>query len=212
MHGTGATVDGNKEVALASLAVSGLQLGKMLDIDVNKTEIIILEDTLASGRLRGDWRSSPTEAFASKNSPDAVAVKMRQEVRHHEGQVVEGKVRALPQGADHSPLFVRGLPRKVMGAGRAVLARVGSSLAPFADSLGADPIAHCERTTWFRRSSDFRAGHRCRAGIRMDLEHGSPPSRNSALKGLESVAIYDNSTADRVPTMFRNLTARRRRP
>jgi hypothetical protein len=37
VHGPGAAVDGNIEVALALFAVSGLQLGQMLDIDVNET-------------------------------------------------------------------------------------------------------------------------------------------------------------------------------
>jgi hypothetical protein len=37
------------------------------------------------------------QAFTSENAPDAVAAEVRQEMRHHEGQVVESEVRALPQ-------------------------------------------------------------------------------------------------------------------
>src|SRR5579859_7448989 len=146
----------------------------MLDIDVNEAEIIIPEDALASGRLRGNRRPSPTETFASENAPDAVTVEMWQEVRHYKGQVVERKVCALSHGADHSSLLLRRPPGEVMRASGVVLTVSNATFAPFADGLGADPIAFGESATLFRRSGDFRAGNGRSAGIRVDLEHGSP--------------------------------------
>jgi hypothetical protein len=100
----------------------------MLDIDVNETEIMIPEDALPSGRLWGDQRPSSTEAFASKNTPDTVSIEMRQEVRHHKGQVIEREVRAFPQGTHYSPLLVRRLPGEVMWAHEMVVTVGGPRL------------------------------------------------------------------------------------
>ena len=129
----------------------------------------------------GNRRPSPTETFASKNAPDAVTVEMWQEVCHHKGQVVERKVRALSQGADHSSLLLRRPPWEVMRASGVILTVSNATFAPFADGLGADPIASGKSAAWFSRSGNFRAGNGCSAGIRVDLEHGSPPSRDGAL-------------------------------
>src|SRR4051812_46323398 len=48
-----AAVDGDIEVALAPVAIGGLQLGQMLDVDMDEAEVVVLEAALAFGRL---WR------------------------------------------------------------------------------------------------------------------------------------------------------------
>jgi hypothetical protein len=176
----------------------------MFDIDVDETATIISKDSLPSGRLGEDERRPPTEAFASENTSDAVTVEMRHEVRHDKGQVDEREVRALPQNADHNPLLVRRLPGRVTRASGMVLTLGGTTLAPFADVLGADPIALRKRAAWFRRSGDFRVGNGRGLGIWMDLEYGPPPSQNRAPEALKSAATRNHGTADRIPIMFRD--------
>jgi hypothetical protein len=146
------------------------------------------------------------ETEKSANTPDTVSIEMRQEVRHHKGQVIEREVRAFPQGTNYSPLLVRRLPGEVMWASRMVVTIGDPTLAPFADGLGADPITFREGAAWLRRSGDFRACNGRSAGIRMNLEHGSPPSQNGAPQALKSAAIHNYSMTDRIPTMFRDQT------
>ena len=105
-----AAVDGDVEIALAPLAIGGLQLGQVLDVDVHKAEVIVLEGALAFGGLCR-WRFGPAvEAFGPEDAPDAVAVEMRQEVGDDEGQVVEGKVGDPTERADNGTLLLGCLP------------------------------------------------------------------------------------------------------
>ena len=48
-----AAVDDDEQVALASLAVAGLQLGQVLDVDVHEAEVVGAEGALAFGGLVG---------------------------------------------------------------------------------------------------------------------------------------------------------------
>src|SRR3954454_22520727 len=43
VDGAGAPIDGNVEVALAPFAIGGLQLGQVLDVNVDVAEVIVLE-------------------------------------------------------------------------------------------------------------------------------------------------------------------------
>ncbi len=47
VHRARAPVDGDVEVSLAPLAVGGLQLGQVLDVDVDEAEVVVLERALA---------------------------------------------------------------------------------------------------------------------------------------------------------------------
>jgi hypothetical protein len=49
VHGAGPAVDGDEEVALAPLAVAGLQLRQVLDVDMDEAEVVVLECALALG-------------------------------------------------------------------------------------------------------------------------------------------------------------------
>src|ERR1700686_1225793 len=108
----------------------------------------------------------------SQDAPDAVAIEMRQEVcDHDEGQVVEGEVGALSQGADHGSLLVCGLPRQVMRPRRTVQAVQDAPLAPLSNGLGADRVAFGQYATGLRRAGYLCADGRSGAGIRMDLDN-----------------------------------------
>ena len=51
MDRAGTVVDGDVKVAFAPFAIGSLQLGQVLDVDVNEAEVIVLEAALAFGRL-----------------------------------------------------------------------------------------------------------------------------------------------------------------
>lgn len=82
----------------------------MLRSDMNEAEVILLEVTLAARRGRGGRRRQPIEAFGLEDTPDAVAVEMRQEVGEDEGQVIERNAGGTPQLADDRPLLFGRLP------------------------------------------------------------------------------------------------------
>jgi hypothetical protein len=87
MHPARAAVDGDIEEALAALAIGGSQLGQMLDVHVHEAEIIILERAaLPFALLR---RRQAPQALSLEDAVDRIPVEMRQEVRDHEGQIVE---------------------------------------------------------------------------------------------------------------------------
>jgi hypothetical protein len=50
-----AAVGGDEEIALALLAVAGLQLRQVLDVDVDEAEGVVLERVLDASRARR-WR------------------------------------------------------------------------------------------------------------------------------------------------------------
>jgi hypothetical protein len=64
----------------------------------------------ALGPVRGG-PCSPTEPLSSKDTPNAVAVEVRQEMSNHESEVIEGEIGAPAQSADYRALFFGGLPR-----------------------------------------------------------------------------------------------------
>ncbi len=76
VDGARAPVDCNVEVALAALAVGGLQLRQVLDVDVDEAEVIVPEAALASPRTVLGWRWPPAEPLGPENAPDAVAVEV----------------------------------------------------------------------------------------------------------------------------------------
>src|SRR5215210_3325484 len=89
VDGAGAPVNGDVEVALPPFAVGGLQLGQVLDVDMDEAEVVVLELALATfGPVRGR-RWPPAQSFGPQDAPDAVAVEVRQEMADHEGEVVE---------------------------------------------------------------------------------------------------------------------------
>ena len=117
-----AAVDGDVEIALAPLAIGGLQLWQVLDVDVHKAEVIVLEGALAFGGLRR-WRCGPAvEAFGPEDAPDAVAIETRQEGSDDKGQVVEGKVGDPTERADNGTLLLGCLPGQLVRPRRVVQA------------------------------------------------------------------------------------------
>ena len=115
-----AAVDGDIEEALAALAVSGSQLGQVLDVDVDEAEIVVLERAaLALALLR---RRQTAQAFGFEDAVDRIAVEMRQEVRDDEGQIIERKAGRAAQSTDDGPLFLRGFPGQLVRPAAVVLA------------------------------------------------------------------------------------------
>jgi hypothetical protein len=155
VDGAGPAIDGDIEVALAAIAVGGLQLGQVLDVDVDEAEIIVPEDALASDGPLGSGRAPAAQPLSFENAPDAVAVQMRQEVGHYEGEVIEGEVGGPAQGADDGALFLGSLPGQLMGPGRVVEAVFRSALVPLADGLAAHAEAASQDTRGLGGAGDL---------------------------------------------------------
>ena len=90
----------------------------------------------------------------------------------------------------------------------ALLRRLTLNLAKlaWARSLDADAAALGHDAAALTGAGNFGAVDGLGAGIRVDVQHGSPSSW-SGRQTLEPVGILRNSQPDRSPTMFRDLTA-----
>src|SRR5215213_4372307 len=149
----------------------------MLDVEMHKAEVVVLEGALAFGRLCRYWLGPAVEAFGREDAPDAVAVERRQEMGDDKGQVIEGEVGGPAQRADNGPLCRGGLPGQAVWPGRVVQAIGCTALAPFADGLGGDAVALGEDAGALMGAGDLGAGDGGGAGVGMDLQHGvRPPS------------------------------------
>ena len=89
-----------KRLAFAALAVGGLQLGQVFDVDMDEAEVVVAEGALALGGTARHWPWPTVQAVRLENAPDVVATEVQQEVADDEGQVVEREVSAAPQGTD----------------------------------------------------------------------------------------------------------------
>src|SRR3954466_9945205 len=201
-----AAIDGDIEIALAPLTIGGLQLGQVLDVDMNKAEVIVLEAALAFGGLRAWWLGATIEAFGLEDAPDAVAVEMRQEMGNDKRQVIEGEVGDPAQRADNGALRLGCLPGQLVRPRRVVQAIGRTPLAPLADGLGGHAIALGEDAGALMGAGDLGAGDGRGAGVRMDLQHRSDLVLSGLDQTVKQVAIGDNNMPHRVPTMLRNLT------
>jgi hypothetical protein len=112
----------------------------VLDVDVDEAEVIVFEGALAlCGPLRHRLGAA-VQPFGLEDTPDAVAVEVRQEVAHDKGQVIEGEVSGPAQGADHGAFLFGGLPGQRVGLGGMIEAVCDTAFAPFTDGFGADAI------------------------------------------------------------------------
>src|SRR5947209_3461644 len=121
MHGARAPVDGDIEITLAPFAVAGLQLGQVLDINVNKAKIILFEGSLSlywSGR---DRSGSAVQSLRLQNAPDAITIQVRQKMRDDEGQVIQSEVGDSAQRTDYRAFFLGRLPGQLVRPGGAIL-------------------------------------------------------------------------------------------
>src|SRR3954447_4066754 len=84
-----------------------------------------------------------------------------------------------------------------------------TALAPLADGLGGHAIALGEDAGALVGAGDLGTGDGRGAGVRMDLQHRSDLPLSGLDQTVKQVAVGDNSMPHRIPTMFRNLTARR---
>jgi hypothetical protein len=148
----------------------------MLDVDVHEAEVIITEGALALSRPVCAELYPAVQALGLEDTPDAVAVEVRQEVANNEGQVIEREVGAAAQGADDGALFLGCLPRQFMRPGGPIEAVRGTALAPLAYGLAADAVTPGDSGAGLSGTCDFGAGGGRGAGIRVDVQHGSPLS------------------------------------
>jgi hypothetical protein len=126
MHGARAAVDGDLEEALAAFAISRSELREMLDAEVHEAEVLVLEAAALPFGLVG-WRQAP-QALGLEDAVDRIAVQIRQEVAHHEGQVIERKAGGAAQDTDDGALLVCGFPGQRVRPAGAVLAILRSRL------------------------------------------------------------------------------------
>lgn len=143
----------------------------MLDVDVQEAEVVVLEGALSLGGAVGNDLGPAVQPFGLQDAENAVAVEVRQEVAHHESEVVEREVGGPSQGADHGALLLTRLPGQPVRTGRAVQAVGGAAFAPLADGLGADAVAACDGAAGLGGSCDLGADGGRGAGIRVDVEH-----------------------------------------
>ena len=71
VDGTRATVDGDEQVSLAAFAVAGLQLGQVLDVDMDEAEVVVMtkRKAFAPGRCPDPWRGAQRWAWACGSGP-----------------------------------------------------------------------------------------------------------------------------------------------
>ena len=101
---------------------------------------------------------------------------MRQEVGDDEGEIVEWEARGTAQGADDRPFLVTGLPGQLVRPAGAVPAISHTTLAPFADGLGANAIALGQRACGLSRAGDLSGTHGRRGtSVGVDGEHQAAP-------------------------------------
>src|SRR3954469_12980669 len=115
------------------------------------------------------------QARGLEDAVDVVPVEVRQEVADHEGQVIQREAGGATQRADHGALLLARLPGQLMRATGAVPALGRPTLAPLADSLGADAVALGQDTRALARAGDLGTDHRGGAGVRVDREHQATP-------------------------------------
>ena len=176
VDGSRAAVDGDEQVAFAPVTVAGLQLGQVLDVDMDEAEVVVSERALAFGGAFGEGLWPAVQPFDLEDAPDAVAVEVRQEVAHDEGQIIEREVGGAPEGIDDGALLLGRLPGQGVRACGAVEAVCHATLTPFAHGLSADAVALGDGAAGFGGSCNLGACGRGGAGVRVDVQHGSPLS------------------------------------
>jgi hypothetical protein len=74
VHRARAPVDRDEQIALAALAIGGLQLEQVLDVHVDGTETVIPGSPLAADRSGGRSGRPAAETFPFEDAPDSVAL------------------------------------------------------------------------------------------------------------------------------------------
>src|SRR3954465_13320517 len=185
---------------------------EVLDVDVHEAEVVVLEGALAFGGLCRCWLGAAIEALGLEDTPDAVAVEMRQEMCNDKRQVIEREVGDPAQRADNGAFLLRCLPGQLVRPGRVVQAVCRPPLAPLADSLGGYAITLSQDAGALVGAGDLGPRDGRGAGVRMDLQHRSDRPLSDLDQTFKQGAVGGNSMSHRVPTMFPDLTASYPRP
>jgi hypothetical protein len=132
---------------------------------------------------------------------------MRQEVGDDEGEIVEWEARGTAQGADDRPFLVTGLPEQLVRPAGAVPAISHTTLAPFADGLGADAIAPGQCACGLSRAGDLSGTHgqawyKRWGGWRAS---GRSSRLGRPLEPIKAPSVRLNGPAHLIPVTFRYL-------
>src|SRR3954454_14479273 len=201
----GAPVDGDEQEALAALAVGGPQLGQVLHVHVDEAEHVLPE---LARRPLGRGRGRPAaQPLGLQDAVDVVAAEVREEVAHHEGEVVEREAGRAAQGAHHRPLLLARLPRQLVRAAGAVPAVGRAALAPLANGLGTDAVAPGQLAAGLGGAGDLgaRPAWCGRWGGSRASGRSSRPGRS--LEAVEAPRVGRDRPTRLIPTTFRSQTA-----
>src|SRR5918912_814322 len=149
-----------------ALGVGSPELGQGRHVHVHEAEIVRLEAAMRSAGAIS-WREA-AQALGFQDAVDCITVEMGQEVGDHKGEVIQGKARGTPQGADNGALFLGGFPGQLVRSRGAVLAAIRSALAPLADGFGGNAVALGQAARGLARAGDLGADGRGGAGVGMD--------------------------------------------
>jgi hypothetical protein len=140
----------------------------VLDVHVHEAKVIILERAApALSLLR---RRQTAEPLSLEDAVDRIPVEMRQEVRDHEGEIIERKAGGLAQGTDNRPLLVVAFQGSLCGR----LLWSWQSWAPRLRHLRMVSVLTPKRwpaRPWARTSGRSPGERRGGAGLRVDGQH-----------------------------------------
>src|SRR5919112_4094499 len=108
VHPARAAIDRDKQEALASDTLPVPQLRLVLHIDMHKAQPVLLEGSI--GFAGAALSRQAVEALRLQDAVDRIAVQVWQEVRDHEGEIIEGKASRAAQGTDDRPLLLTCFP------------------------------------------------------------------------------------------------------
>ena len=182
VHRTEPAVNGDEQKALPLFAVDGLELRQVLDVDVCEAEFVVVEGALSLGGTVGIRLGAAVQALGLQKAKYVVTIEMRQEVTHHEGEVIEWKVGGALQFAHHGELLLDSLPRQAMWTCGAVKAVGGIPSAPLANRFGTAALTTCDGAAELGRACDLGPNGGRGAGISMNEEQSLSRRRTAQVR------------------------------
>src|SRR3982751_938841 len=121
---------------------------------------------------------------------------MRQKMRDDESEIIQRKVGAPAQSADHGTFFLARFPGQLVRSGGMILAVLGPTLTPLTDCFRADPVALGQNTGALLRAGDLGADRRGCTGVRVNMQHRLLLSCWRGPKALKPVTVVYNRLPD----------------
>lgn len=88
----------------------------MFNVDVDKTEIIVVEASLPLAGLQRRLGWSSIEALGLQDTVNAITVEMWQKVPEYEGEIIQREACCSAHGADDGALLLVHPPGKALGS------------------------------------------------------------------------------------------------